>query len=124
MDGFNIIQNFFTRMSCTHCQQNFEPEGIQLVRENNGVYVVSVYCHQCERQVGVAMVGLEAHGGALPEGARAQAGFKDPELTEEELERLSQYDVIKEDDVLEAHEFFQGLGSNWQDLIPAEMRER
>ncbi|MDX2083956.1 MAG: hypothetical protein SFZ03_01030 [Candidatus Melainabacteria bacterium] len=118
MDGFSIIQHFFTRMNCTHCQNKFEPEGIQLIRENHGVYVVSVYCNNCERQVGVAMVGLEAQG-----EADAAAPFQDPELTEAELERLSQFEPIGENDVLAAHEFFQGLDGDWMKFIPPEFRQ-
>lgn len=119
MDAFNLIQNFFTRMNCNFCTQHFEPEDISLIREEDGIYIVNVFCNHCKTQNGVAMVGVE-----LPEGATAHAGYSDPELTEDELERLSAFKPIQEDDVLDAHYFFQNLDADWARLIPEEVRER
>ena len=104
-------------MSCNYCFKPLEAEGIELIREEEGVYVVSVYCHQCHRQIGIAMVGVETQDGTTHT-------FPDPELTEEEIERLSVYEPISCNDVLAAHEFFQNLDGNWMDLIPLEIRER
>lgn len=118
MDQFDLIQNFFAQMQCHHCKTYFVSDGIELVREEHGVFVVSVYCHGCKRQVGLAMVGVET---AASISIRK---FKDPELTEAELDRFSGYKPILEDDVLEAHQFIQGLGRDWQKHIPAEMLER
>jgi hypothetical protein len=115
MDSFSIIQNFFSRMTCNICSQHFEPDGIELIREDRGVFIVSVFCHSCQRQIGVAMVGLDMQ----KVGARR---FQDPELTEAEVERLSQFGPVTEDDVLSAHEFFDTLGSDWMRFIPEAMR--
>jgi hypothetical protein len=49
--------------------------------------------------------------------------YQDPEITAKERERLSAYKPIELDDVLEAHNFFENLGRNWQQLIPEEMRQ-
>lgn len=116
MDSFSIIQNFFTRMSCNFCSQPFEADGIELVREEEGVYVVSVFCHHCNRQIGIAMVGVETQG--EEEEGRF---YPDPELTEEEVERLSQFEPINYDDVLAAHDFFQNLDANWTRFIPQDV---
>ena len=119
MDSFRLIQNFFTRMSCQYCDNHFEAEGIQLIREEHGIHVVSVNCHHCKRQVGVAMVGVDATGEAtFDQDAPAYIHrFADPELTEAELERLSQFQPITSDDVLEAHHFFQNLDTGWASLL-------
>ena len=133
MDHFTLIQSFFTKMQCPHCGNHLTENGVELIREEKGFYLVSVHCHHCETHVGVAMVGVE-HSmntpmqvnefqeslGALPLKRR----YRDPELTPDELERLSNYEPIKEDDVLEAHDFIQGLGRDWQKHIPKEMLER
>lgn len=128
MDSFQLIQHFFTTMQCAFCTQPFQPSGIELLREEEGCYLVSVSCHHCDRQIGVAMVGVEVPNGeavALPEGAfQLDPRFKDPELTEEELERLAQFEPIGLDDVLMAHEFFSKLDGDWMRLIPPEIRER
>lgn len=117
MDAFHLIQNFFTKMRCNFCSHTFAPEDIQLIRQDEGIYIVNVYCNHCSTQNGVAMVGVE-----MPEGQKAV--FEDPELTEEEMIRLADYQPISADDVLEAHEFFSHLGSDWMKFIPPEMRER
>lgn len=116
MDAFSLIQNFFTRMRCNFCSHSFSPEDIQLIRQDEGIYIVNVYCNHCRTQNGVAMVGVE-----VPD---QEVYFEDPELTEEELERFSVYKPISADDVLEAHEFFSNLDENWTKLIPPEMLER
>jgi hypothetical protein len=116
MDAFHLIQNFFTRMRCNFCSHTFSPEDIQLIRQDEGIYIVNVYCNQCETQNGVAMVGVEIPGQGT--------GLEDPELTEEELERLAEFKPISADDVLEAHEFFSSLDGDWMKFIPPEMIER
>jgi hypothetical protein len=121
MDSFSIIQNFFTRMRCNFCSHHFEPGGIQLLREEHGTYIVNVYCTFCERQVGIAMVGLEGQEGSLSEQKSSQRQYSDPELTEAELERLSSYQPINYDDVLNAHQFFTNLDAGWMKHLPPEM---
>jgi hypothetical protein len=118
MDGFNIIQNFFTRMRCNFCEENLEPEGVQLIRHDKGVYIVNVHCTHCTRQMGTAMVGIE--GAELTQSGRE---YVDPELTESELERLADYKPIGYDDVLEAHQFFTNLDSDWRKYLPKETLE-
>ncbi len=116
MDAFQLIQSFFSRMRCNFCSHSFTPEDIQLLRQEEGIYIVNVYCTHCETQNGVAMVGVE-----VPERDHA---FPDPELTDEELNRLAEFDPITEDDVLSAHQFFRNLDGDWQRFIPQEMLER
>jgi hypothetical protein len=119
MDAFSLIQNFFTRMRCNFCSHSFSPEDIQLIRQEEGIYIVNVYCNHCRTQNGVAMVGVE-----VPTLEGGQPRFTDPELTEEELVRLADYQPVSPDDVLDAHHFFSALGSDWMKFIPSEMRER
>ncbi len=115
MDSFNLIQNFFTRMRCNFCSHSFAPEDIQLIRKDEGLYIVNVFCNHCRTQNGVAMVGVEAPG--------AEQRFEDPELTEQEMVRLADFRPVSPDDVLDAHEFFGNLGSDWMKFIPSEMIE-
>lgn len=117
MDGFNIIQNFFTRMRCNFCSSHLQPDGIHLIRHDHDVYVVNIECLDCTRQMGIALVGLE--------GAEANLHdhFEDPELTEAELERLAQFSPIDYDDVVDAHRFFNQLEADWHKHLPVEMQQ-
>lgn len=116
MDAFQLIQSFFTRMRCNFCSHSFSPDDIQLLRQEEGIYIVNVYCNQCDTQNGVAMVGVEVPQHGHP--------FPDPELTDEEITRLAEFEPITEDDVLSAHEFIHNLDGDWQRFIPQEMLER
>ena len=114
MDAFSLIQNFFTRMNCNFCSHAFDTEDIQLLRQDEGIFIVNVFCNHCNTQNGVAMVGMEVPGQELT--------FQDPELTPDELERLGKFEAIKENDVLAAHDFFSGLDAGWMKHIPEHLR--
>ena len=122
MDAFQLIQNFFTRMRCNFCSHPFIPEDIQLLRQDDGVYIVNVYCNHCRTQNGVAVVGVEMS--ALDQSKITDRSAEHPELTEDEVRRLSEFKVVSADDVLDAHFFFNELGEDWMKFIPSEMRER
>lgn len=115
MDAFSLIQSFFSQMRCNFCSHSFEPEDIQLIRQEDGIYIVNVFCNHCGTQNGVAMVGVE-----MPAEVPY---FEDPELTTDEIERLSEFEPINEDDVLDAHHFFNQLDADWMKFIPPEMRQ-
>ena len=116
MDAFSLIQNFFTRMRCNFCSHTFSPDDVQLIRQDEGIYIVNVYCNHCHTQNGVAMVGVE-----VPENTAFE--FEDPELTEAEWERLSEFAPVSANDVLDAHHFFNNLDADWMKFIPPERRE-
>lgn len=115
MDAFSLIQNFFTRMHCNFCSHAFEPDDIQLIRQDEGIFIVNVFCNACNTQNGVAMVGVEVPG--------QDVTFQDPELTPHEIERLGEFKPISADDVLDAHHFFENLGEDWMKFIPEGMRQ-
>ena len=46
--------------------------------------------------------------------------YEDPELTPDELERLSGFEPIDNNTVIDAHEFIQNLDSSWMKFIPKE----
>lgn len=121
MDSFSIIQQFFTQMACQHCQEHFAPESIELIREDQGTYLVSVNCHHCKRQVGVAMVGMDQKKG-MPGNALRKAR-PHPELTEADAQRFQDFAPITDNDVLDAHHFFQNLGRDWQKHLPSQTIE-
>jgi hypothetical protein len=250
---FRVIQQFFTKMQCQVCHAHLHTDGIELLKEENGTFLVNLHCTNCDTQMGVAVVSAEkashlkdlmeedlltqegttvmlevdkgdlhelltqAHEGhalsgfdlpttsllsglegpqapdvlasllkglqegkteevpsklgeliaqALahpmsdghdlkedstkedsiaanvaspnhaeklsPEKIRLQKARKrvrypkklyDPELTPQEKVRLEKFAPITDNDVLEAHHFFQTLGDGWQKLIPQEMRQ-
>ncbi len=147
MDAFTIIQNFFTKMPCQACSTLFETDDIKLEGEGDGYYMVSLECHHCGHHNGTAAVGIEA-GAHLEDlmnmdpddiaevfasvsqqrsqqiRKKRMKRFKDPEFTERDRRRLSEFSVIGDDDVLDAHEFFEELDSDWQKHIPKSLRPK
>lgn len=131
MDAFSLIQEFFTHMACASCHEHFEPDSIQLIRNEDDIYVVNVHCHQCDTPNGVAMVGVgEVEADGEPGRFDFEYGvdatgpvYEDPELTHSELIRLAEFEPVTDDDVIEAHRFFQDLDKNWMSQIPEELKE-
>ena len=62
--------------------------------------------------------------GALGLGGAVRRRYVDPELPPAERKRLSQFQPIEADDVIDAHHFIDGLGKDWMKHIPTEMLER
>jgi hypothetical protein len=62
--------------------------------------------------------------GALGLGGAVRRRYVDLELPPAERKRLSQFQPIEADDVIDAHHFIDGLGKDWMKHIPTEMLER
>ena len=115
-NNLEIIQHFFSRMRCQYCHTHFDPQGIELVREDGPMFVVNVHCEHCHRHAGLAMVSVDK---ALMSGGKAR--FADPELTPKELKRLKQFEAITDDDVLEAHYYFKNADEHWAEFMKQRM---
>lgn len=139
MDTFQIIRQFFTKMDCRFCGENFAADDIHMVGRGENYFVVAIHCHECGKHNGDAAVGIEHVGQAgagvmgLGQGSPVDMEtllkelgilIEDPELTELDIERFEDLSPIKEDDVLEAHEFIQNLDSDWMKFIPEGIRQR
>jgi len=127
MNHFALIQKFFTRMTCPHCGSAIHEHGVELVREMNGLFLVSVSCTHCHQHVGMAMVGVdkEAHQQASPATLQRQGllrrRYQDPELTPTERQRLASFSPIGFDDLLDVHEEVSSLGADWVKRIPPDI---
>jgi len=109
--GFQAVQEYFQQKFCRFCANPFASEGIQLLREEPGVLVVRVSCNACGHPLGVAIVGTQPR----PHQTKPQCP---PDWTKRDIERLLAQRKITYDDVLEAHEFFTGLGADWAKHLP------
>ncbi len=109
--GFQAIQEYFQQKSCRFCSMYFRQDGIELLREEPGVLVVRVTCNSCGHPLGVAIVGTTPRA----EKCRTQPIS---EWTRRDRKRLTTQPKITYDDVLNAHQFFQSLGSDWARHLP------
>jgi hypothetical protein len=113
--SFQAIQEYFQQKTCRYCSNPFASEGIQLLREEPGVLVVRVSCRSCGHPLGVAIVGTAPR-------FKTEKREAPPEWTKRDIDRLSASPAITYDDVLEAHEFFTNLGSDWAKMLPRQKR--
>ncbi len=130
MKNFTVVQEHFRKLRCAHCQQAFTPEGVKLLREEKDYWVVRVHCTACQQPAGVAIVGVEYETGETPAPDRAErehvgAGVPAPVSrvrgifsSRKEEEKFSKLSTISSDDVLNAHDFFNKLGSDWMRHLP------
>jgi hypothetical protein len=110
--GFQAIQEYFQQKCCRHCSNQFSADGIKLLREEPGVFVVRVICQRCGHPLGVAIVG------AAPAQNKKYSDLP-LDWTRKDAHRLQHLPPISYDDVLSAHQFFASLDNNWQQHLPA-----
>lgn len=126
MKNFAMAQEQFKKMKCAHCQAAFAAEGVKLLREEKDYWVVRVHCLSCNQPAGVAIVGVEYEGAAPAVKGGRPAAPEEPQLdrigavfnTKKEAEKFDTLQPISTNEVLDAHSFFQNLGSDWMKLLP------
>ena len=129
MKNFTVVQEHFRKLRCAHCQQSFTPEGVKLLREEKDYWVVRVHCTSCQQPAGVAIVGVEyeSSDAPVPERERterevAHAGgtnrVRGIFSSRREEEKFSKLQPISNDDLLDAHDFINNLGSDWMRHLP------
>lgn len=109
--SFQAIQEYFQQKFCRNCANHFSSEGIQLLRQEPGVMVVRVTCQSCNHPLGVAIVGT------ITEGRKKEHSLP-LDWNRRDVERLAKKSPINFDDVLEAHQFLNGLGADWSRHLP------
>ncbi|MGD9579949.1 MAG: hypothetical protein AB7V50_01120 [Vampirovibrionia bacterium] len=109
MEGFEAIQSFFCSMHCSECNTLLQPDGITLLKEEQNYFVVKITCTKCNQPVGLAIVGIEHH--VLDAGSSYESLIEETEISENEAPSITY------DDVIDAHHFFNNLGSDWMKHI-------
>ena len=134
MKNFTVVQEHFRKLRCAHCQHSFSPDGVKLLREEKDYWVVRVHCTSCQQPAGVAIVGVEYETGDTPAverpereavGAATAAAANSPNRvrgifsSRKEEEKFSKFQPINNDDLLDAHDFINNLGSDWMRFLPS-----
>lgn len=104
------IEKLFADLCCSECRSDFTEDSIKIVREEDGLSVIQIVCHNCNKSFGLAFLGLES------------IELKSNEITDEDLKLQIQEgpDPINADDVIDAHKFIQNLDKDWQKHIPKD----
>lgn len=109
MGNADSIKLFFSKMKCTRCENYFEDDDIEILREEGNYTVVRIHCEHCQKNIGIAILGIDK------DKLHNAMEMHQPDM-EQDLPPIDYEDVLK------AHDFFQNLGDDWLKFIPAEYK--
>lgn len=112
MEHLDLINNFFSHIRCSNCQEFFKEGSVQLIRKETNNIVVKITCTNCDKNLGLAILGID------------NAEYKNSlDFSNQEAEAPVCADnsstPITYDDVIEAHNFFANLGDDWAKHLPS-----
>lgn len=111
MDKIKIKQ-LFADLCCSNCKSDFTEESIQILREEQGLFVIQIVCTTCNKSFGLAFLGLDS------------IKLKSDEVEDSALKLQIQEgpSPINTDDVIDAHKFIANLDSGWSKYIPEDFK--
>ena len=109
MKNSDVIKLFFSRMKCTNCENTFNDEDIEIMRQEEGYTVVRICCEHCQKNIGVAILGIDKEQ-------------MQKSLDMHQSEDPNEPPPIDYDDVVEARHFFQSPGDDWAKHIPNDYK--
>ena len=101
-----FLRRLFSKVSCGICGQKYDAANIKILDQEDGLWVLSVYCGSCGTQGLIAAVVQE---GNITEVIT--------DLTEAERERFDDSEVVGVDDVLEMHNFLKEFDGDFASLF-------
>jgi len=114
MEYLDYINEFFSHVKCSNCDEFFNNESIELVRQESNNIVVRITCAKCGKNLGLAILGIDRaqHKNSLD--------FSEDTSNKSDMPVSVNADEspITYDDVIEAHQFFNGLGEDWSKYLP------
>ena len=104
-----FLKRLFAKVNCGVCGQKYDVANIKILDQEDGLWVLSVYCSSCGTQGLIAAVVQE---GNITEVIT--------DLTEAERERFGASEVVGVDDVLEMHNFLKEFDGDFTSLFSGE----
>jgi len=101
-----FLKRLFSKVNCGVCGQKYDVSNIKILDQEDGLWVLSVYCSSCGTQGLIAAVVQE---GNITEVIT--------DLTEAERERFDDSEVVGVDDVLEMHNFLKEFDGDFASLF-------
>lgn len=109
---FELIKKFFETLKCSRCDSFFTGDSVQPVRVEQNNVAVKITCSSCGKNLGLAILGIDRNE------YRNSLKFEEQDDSQQEL--CQPEDPITYEDVIEAHKFFSGLGSDWMKHLPKD----
>lgn len=106
MEGADWLRTQLTSFGCAACGRSYQPEGIRMLAERDGLYFVDLACLMCGSQA-TAIVTITRDEDAGPLAA-------DPELAPAMVAPPGPVDA---DDVLDVHQLLAGYSGDLRGLL-------
>ncbi len=104
-----FLKRLFAKVSCGICGQKYDVSNIKILDQEDGLWVLSVYCSSCGTQ---GLIAAVVHEGNITDVIT--------DLTEAEYERFIGSEAVGVDDVLEMHNFLKGFDGDFASLFSEE----
>jgi len=104
-----FLKRLFSKVNCGVCGQKYDESNIKILDQEDGLWVLSVYCSSCGTQGLIAAVVQE---GNITDVIT--------DLTEAEYERFDGSEVVGVDDVLEMYSFLKEFDGDFASLFSEE----
>jgi len=113
MDYYNFISDFFLHVKCSKCDQLYKEDCLEFVRKEDNSIVLRISCTTCGHNLGLVIFGVDKN-----EYKTSMKFTENSENKEVPVSISSDKDPISYDDVIEAHDFFASLESDWAKYLP------
>ncbi len=102
----NLIKRLMTSIKCSVCGQCYEVDNIDVLGHREDLWFLRAICSACHAQ---CLVAAEVKGDKIPEIIT--------DLTEAELDRFKNVDILTANDALDMHNFLEEFGGNFSRLF-------
>ncbi|MFH0702658.1 MAG: hypothetical protein V2B14_03865 [bacterium] len=116
MENFNIIEKFFVNLRCSQCHTYFKSGSVKILRQDYNCTVIRIACSNCNKNIGLAILGLDKDSiknNIQPSPSDNQSANQNEDFPFEINDQPINYD-----DVINAHNFFNNLGTDWVKYLP------
>jgi len=113
MEIKDILKEFFSNIRCSQCHNLFDEDSISIVRNENNYTVIRITCHKCEKNIGIALLGIDKDS-----IKSSMEKLNEKKGNNSQIEVNRENTPITYDDVIDAHNFFFGLGEDWLKYLP------
>lgn len=105
----NLIKRLIASIKCGSCGQNYLEDHIEVIEHRDELWFLKVFCSSCHVRCLVAAI--------IREDARPEVVT---DLTEAELEKFRQAASIRDDDLLDMHNFLKDFKGDIPGLFRQE----
>ena len=102
----NLIKRLIATIKCGTCGESYHENHVEIIKQNEGVWFLKVFCTACQvKSLVAAVIKKEKRPEAVSDLSRA------------EITKFKYLDEVGEDDVLDMHRFLNEFDGDFADLF-------